>query len=493
MARKTFGDLVVMLPGITGSVLQHDGKDVWAISKGAALQALLTLGRSVKDLQITGVDDPTKPDLGDGVTAPRLIQDVHLIPGFWQIDGYTKVKTYLTSQLTLDEGKNWFDFPYDWRRDNRVAATRLAEQAPKWLDAWRQDSGNADAKLVLLGHSMGGLVARHFLEELDGWQVTRQLITFGTPYRGSLNAVDFLSNGMKKGFGPFSIDLSALLRSLTSVYQLLPIYPCVETPSGLARVAETSVPNVDPAKAAAALQFHRDIEAAVTRNQTDSAYRDHGYAVGPIVGIFQPTNQSVQVDGGGIRILQSYDGQDQGGDGNVPRVSATPIEYSTSDREVYITGQHGQLQNADAALAHIVGALTRIDLTPYRATPFDGFSFEAPQLVSTGEEIRVRLATQGPATHAHVTLTDVDTGRQVRHRTVPRTTRGTFLAVLPPVAEGVYRIEVRDTGGVMQPNGDLVTVLDPSTPDRAAEQAADASRAGRRRTGSTTRTTKKSG
>jgi pimeloyl-ACP methyl ester carboxylesterase len=471
MAQRKFGDVVVLLPGITGSVLQHDGKDVWAVSKGAALQALLSLGRSVKDLEIKGPDDPTKPDLGDGITAPRLVQDVHLIPGFWQIDGYTKIKTYLSSQLTLTEGKNWFDFPYDWRRDNRVAATRLAEQAPKWLDAWRADSGNADAKLVLLAHSMGGLVARHFLEELGGWQITRELITYGTPYRGSLNAVDFLCNGMKKGFGPFSIDLSALLRSLTSVYQLLPIYPCVETPSGLARVAETTLPHVDGSRAGAALQFHRDIEAAVTRNRDDAAYRDQGYRINPVVGIFQPTNQSVRTSGDGIQMLPTYSGDDQGGDGTVPRVSATPIELSDDPREVYVTGQHGQLQNADAVLAHVVGALTRVDLTPYKATAFDGFSMDAPQLVSSGEEIRVKLRTLGPATHAHVTLTDVDTGAETRHRTVRRTKKGMFLAVLPPVAEGVYRITVTDPGGQLQPNGDLVTVLDPDTPARAAEQA----------------------
>jgi len=470
MTQRKFGDVVVLLPGITGSVLQHDGKDVWAVSKGAALQALLSLGNSVKSLEIKGVDDPTKPDLGDGVTAPRLIQDVHLIPGFWQIDGYTKTKQVLFDQLTLTEGKNWFDFPYDWRRDNRVAATRLAEQAPKWLDAWRADSGNADAKLVLIAHSMGGVVARHYLEELGGWQVTRELITYGTPYRGSLNAVDFLANGMKKGFGPFSFDLSRLLRSLTSVYQLLPVYPCVETDSGLARVSETDLPNVDRAKAAEALAFHREIEAAVTRNQDDAAYRDHGYRINPVVGIFQPTHQSVRRDGDGIQLINGYEGEDEGGDGTVPRVSATPIELSDDPREVYVTGQHAMLQNADAVLSHVVGALTRKPLDQYRATAFDGFSLDAPQLLGTGEEIRVRLSTQGPAAEVVVTLTDVDTGKVVRRRTAKAKKGGSFRSVLPPVPEGIYRLMATDPGGQLNPIGDLVTVLGPVTAERATNE-----------------------
>ena len=50
-------DVIVLLPGITGSVLQKDGDDVWAFSGGAAVQALTSLGRSIKDLELDG-DDP---------------------------------------------------------------------------------------------------------------------------------------------------------------------------------------------------------------------------------------------------------------------------------------------------------------------------------------------------------------------------------------------------------------------------------------------------
>jgi hypothetical protein len=94
---------------------------------------------------------------------------------------------------------------------------------------------------------MGGLVARYFLECLDGWKDTRMLITFGTPHRGSLNALDSIANGFAKKVGPLTIvDLTRLLRSLTSVYQLLPICPCIETSTGRIRVAETQ-PDTVPA------------------------------------------------------------------------------------------------------------------------------------------------------------------------------------------------------------------------------------------------------
>jgi triacylglycerol esterase/lipase EstA (alpha/beta hydrolase family) len=55
-----------------------------------------------------------------------------------------------------------------------------------WLRKWRQQSGKQSAKLVFVVHSMGGLVARHFLEVLGGWRETRALFTIGTPHFGSL-------------------------------------------------------------------------------------------------------------------------------------------------------------------------------------------------------------------------------------------------------------------------------------------------------------------
>ena len=71
---------------------------------------------------------------------------------------------------------------------------------------------------------MGGIVSRCFLELLDGWEITRSLITFGTPYRGSVNAIDSVYRGMKKKLGPFKvIDMTAALRSFQSIYELMPI------------------------------------------------------------------------------------------------------------------------------------------------------------------------------------------------------------------------------------------------------------------------------
>src|SRR5919109_5253515 len=116
MAKKAMRDVVVFLPGITGSVLQKDGKDVWNVSGGALLGALLSLGRNVHELALED-DPPDVDDLGDGVTAPKIMRDIHLIPGLWKIDGYSRVLQYVTETFEATAGQNFFEFPYDWRRD----------------------------------------------------------------------------------------------------------------------------------------------------------------------------------------------------------------------------------------------------------------------------------------------------------------------------------------------------------------------------------------
>src|SRR4051794_13723559 len=122
--RKATRDVFVCLPGITGSVLRKDGRDLWNLSGGALFHALSTLGESIQDLQLD--EDPSDvDDLGDGVTATEVIRDVHLIPGLWKIDGYTKMLRYIEDTFDVTWGSNLFQFPYDWRRDNRVAARRL--------------------------------------------------------------------------------------------------------------------------------------------------------------------------------------------------------------------------------------------------------------------------------------------------------------------------------------------------------------------------------
>ena len=103
-AIEPFSDVVVVIPGIGGSVLARQGRELWAPRPGAALRAVLSLGSSIKDLELDG-DDPTAADLGDGITATRLVPDLHVVPGLgWKIEGYGRLREQLVGRLGLTPG-----------------------------------------------------------------------------------------------------------------------------------------------------------------------------------------------------------------------------------------------------------------------------------------------------------------------------------------------------------------------------------------------------
>jgi pimeloyl-ACP methyl ester carboxylesterase len=450
-------DVIVCIPGITGSVLRKDGRDVWNISGGAVLNALRTLGGDLKELKLE--EDPVDVDDVDGITATEVIRDVHLLPGIWKIDGYTKLVRHIEQTFDVKRGKNLFEFPYDWRRDNRVASRQLATKARKWLADWRRSSGNADAKLVLIGHSMGGLVARHFIECREGWKDTRTLVTIGTPYGGSLYAVGTLVNGKKVKF----FDLTDIARSLTALHQLLPVYPCYDHGDGtLVRVTEAAVPKLDPAKAKAALAFHHEIRDAVETNSKIAAYADHRYDLRPIVGIEQPTAQSARRDGDRVTLLRVHDGKDLKGDGTVPRPSATPVEFERLQNAIYAAERHASLQNDGNVLLQLTGILTQPSFDPsgYRTAAVKvEQALDVDDWFASTDPILVRVQPQDDPGGALVAVVeDLETGEERLRRQLTPADDGWFEADVGPLPEGVYRIA--SIGGSVEPVTDLVTVVD---------------------------------
>jgi CHAT domain/Lecithin:cholesterol acyltransferase len=451
-------DVVVLLPGITGSVLRDSrGRDLWAPTAGTAARALVSLGRSINDLELRD------EHADDGVTAPLMIPDLHLIPGLWKIDGYSKVSRYLQQQFAVTPGKNFFAFPYDWRRDNRVAARRLKERTDRWLREWRRES--PDAKLILVAHSMGGLVARYFLECLEGWRDTRRLVTFGTPYRGSLNALNFLANGMRKRLGPIPLlDLSRLLRSFPSTYQLLPIYPCLDPGDGtLVRVSEAvGLPHVDPERARAAEAFHREIERAVTAHLDDEAYRRGRYIINPIVGTFQATLLSARRAGDGVECLRAYPGFEPDGDGTVPRVSATPIEFPHEEGAMFAAERHGSLQDNDGVLVQLAGLLSGQDTSRVRAGTDAGL--ELDDAFGAGEPVAFRFRAADPMAQLTALVTAVGTGAEAARLELGAAGEWRSGELAPP-APGAYRLTLAGDG--VEPVTDTFVVVGEQEPAAA--------------------------
>lgn len=361
MAKVRINDVIIVLPGITGSVLQKDGKDVWAASGTAIWKGLTSNFASIKDIKIAGEDDPDLDDLGDGIQATRLIDDVHIVPGLFKITGYTGLRSLFSKQFEVRKGSlvnkepaNYFEFPYDWRRHNRVSARMLKYFVDERLKIWRDYTGNKKAKIILIAHSMGGLVSRYFLEVLGGWRDCRALFTFGTPFRGSINAVNMVANGYKNAL----IDLTETMRTFTAVYQLLPRYRAIKIGNEYVRAAETdAIPNLSQDKAQAALDFIYEIDDAIKTNQKFDKYQTDGYLLKPLVGIRQKTYQSAVVVND--KLEAKYTAPDlvqphlADGDSTVPRVSAIPVDMSDQLLETYRSEKHANLQDNDDLLQQL--------------------------------------------------------------------------------------------------------------------------------------------
>ena len=350
-------DLVVVLPGILGSTLARDGQEAWAPSAGVVWQAIRSFGASIQSLTLPtdlGDDHP-----GDGVEPLALMPDLHLLPGLWSANiGYSRLLDWLTQRFTLvppdpkDPAKpaNLLPFAYDWRLSNRYNARRLRAVVEPALERWRAlAEANREARLILICHSMGGLVARWYVEREGGAAHTRKLITIGTPHRGAVAALQQLVNGVEKSVGPLRLNLTRFARSLPSAHQLLPQYACLQTGAGLAPISAVALPGVNPALVADAVAFHAALDTAPA-----SAYDLH-----PIVGTRQPTPTTARLVGERIETSEAIEGAREGGDGTVPRLSAAPKALNPDDPRLrYAPDQHLGLHSHQAVLDELEGVLT---------------------------------------------------------------------------------------------------------------------------------------
>ena len=307
-----------------------------------------------------------------------------MVAGLVRIDGYSRLFQMIQETFEIvhdDDGRplNLIPFPYDWRRDNREAAHKLKALLDERLAAWRSHTkGSPEARVIAVGHSMGGLVARYWAECLDGWPQCRAIVTFGTPHRGSPNAIGYLANGYKKLF----IDLTEAMRSFPSVHQLLPRYRALVVDAEAFRVAEVEdVPGVDSSRARDGLEFHMEIERAVDGNE-----REHGpdrYSLLPFVGARQPTIQSAVLNDGRLSV---HDDLPPGidallADGDGTRASAIPIELSSEFRDTFVSERHGALRVNDGLLADL---RERLD-SSYRCA---GSARSAPSRILAGRNGR---------------------------------------------------------------------------------------------------------
>lgn len=94
------------------------------------------------------------------------------IPEF--VKEYNAIKQTLTN-LNYLENRDFYVFAYDWRRP----VSQTADNLKQFIDA-----KNINTKVSLVGHSLGGLVARIYAQKY-GTEKINNIITVGSPHQGT--------------------------------------------------------------------------------------------------------------------------------------------------------------------------------------------------------------------------------------------------------------------------------------------------------------------
>ncbi|MFJ4686936.1 hypothetical protein [Streptomyces sp. NPDC088789] len=413
-------DLVVFVPGITGTRLTRDGKDLWHQSRQALLGAL-PFSRAVERLRLPDDIGDHRPEEPWAVEATELVKSPEALPGFLAHLGYPDARTMLTGLVP----EQYALFPYDWRLSNRVTADSLRTFVERELSRWRgqverfHPRAEDPPRVILLCHSMGGLVGRYYLECLGGRDITRALVTLGTPHRGAAKAVRFLTgHGVPtEGWGAVrrslagaaarrvNEQLAELCRTFPSMGQLLPVYAAVrrpEFPEGHHEHLTSIDVGLPSALVADAFDFHGEFEDAVRKNRRNSDEGELPYRVHCLGGRSHPTVHGVVVAPEKIEFSLALDDEEPWtGDGTVPEESAfARWALRGMDEAVWNGHRHANLTSADA-FGHQLTAVLNGKSARETLAADDEFGIVVPELAVSGEPFEV-------------TAVGVERGRTVR-------------------------------------------------------------------------------
>jgi hypothetical protein len=348
--------LVYVIPGIGGSVLEElpsgkrPGRRVWDAGLGDIAASFLRPGRLDPDIALRPVGL---------ITSKRLL-------GWTPVHGYEQLIQRVGAGAVVDSGHpdernlaaDVVLFPYDFRLSVAEAAHRLAADAHDRLGDY--SAQERVGRVVVVAHSMGGLVARYWLGPLEGWRVCRSLVTLGTPHRGAPMALGWMVNGipLRAGIG----GQKGALTRWPSIAELLPQYQAVWDDPAQSPLYPRDLPmKWLRSRAELGTRVHEDI-----RQTWDVLPRTTEMV--PRVGWSHATDGVAHWDGKTLRMtgeqptwLDLAGREDELGDGTVPACSAVPWEMSGHNTlAMRVAEKHGPMSAA---------AWVAPTLTPYEERP----------------------------------------------------------------------------------------------------------------------------
>lgn len=317
--------VIIFVPGIMGSEIKLNGDKVWP---GSLLQFLHGFS-----------DDDLKRLLDPGCIAGDIVRSFGIVPQ------YSSLIDFFASCGFREQGNppNLYVCAYDWRKSNILAADTLAAKIKDVAAAY-----NGNAEITLITHSMGGLVARYYLESgkfdnAPGFDLVANLYTLATPHLGAPIAVIkalgqdktiFLSGAQIKVLGskPEYPSLYELFPQRNQpvifdsgskpVYQLVDIFGAAGDAAGLTRA------NLD-----AADKFHQSLKApAPAQNRVRYFF---------FSGTQKTTTINLTTSRNGAAIHVDKSDRDDAGDGTVPIWSSKFGLYPSE----YCGGEHGGIYN----------------------------------------------------------------------------------------------------------------------------------------------------
>src|SRR3989344_463427 len=214
---------IIFLPGVAGSELYCKDSNAWP----GWLTQRITGGNFDK----LYIDDKGKQACN--IVPLRSIRgglefDLSFL-GVWHLfDVYDPFFDYMDNDgYSLEENKEsglrYYDFAYDWRMDNHRTAELLDDQIDKALKENKAD------KVILYAHSMGGVVAKLYMNDPKNAKKVAAVVFMGTPHHGSPMPYYAYTNGYNFGNSKLSdTTMWELMGNWQAGYQLIPSYSFIQ-------------------------------------------------------------------------------------------------------------------------------------------------------------------------------------------------------------------------------------------------------------------------
>ena len=363
----TTHDAVLVVPGIMGTELYEaaTGRMLWGMRKVAEYAARWDLDKGMDALALT--EDERAGRLGR-VVPGRLLRMPAWMPLTDGVEPYTPLVKSLHKAVVHRDAVS--EFGYDWRLPVEHNAALLADAVDRHLTAWRAHPACEEARkaapdqrparIVLVAHSMGGLLTAALALIPGAVDEVRAVLTVGTPFHGAVKAMEMLNSG-RGMLGLPAKNLSRLARTLPGVHDLLPSYQCLDTGDDVVALTPGDVEGIggDRELARDAFELHARLDRAVLP----------GHRI--VEGTAQPTTQSLRIRDGVVEARHvGYDRHDDGellrdeigrlvefdlgGDGTVYRYSTTHGDVDT----YAVAQQHAALPVTGSVIDFARGLLT---------------------------------------------------------------------------------------------------------------------------------------